>query len=243
MYELTSRLSQHPVLCLSPHTDDLAYSMGGLIAAMHAKTSLSSVNVFCTSIWAPNIEAKGPETISSIRREEDLIFCGKYRITAAYWETPDSGCRGYDKVTELSTAPELDPVWPDVAHRIAGLLRTSMYHIIFAPLALGGHVDHQIVRDAILRSRLRRQLTVFYEDVPYCSRLNLMQIERIVSTYVPSAIPVRIAIDIDQKLEDMRLYFSQTRQEDLDAACIHAQRRGSPNGFSEQFWILEDSAA
>jgi LmbE family N-acetylglucosaminyl deacetylase len=47
---------------------------------------------------------------------------------------------------------------------------TSRDEAVFAPLAVGNHVDHQLVRDAMLGLQAHSSQMVFYEDYPYADR-------------------------------------------------------------------------
>lgn len=49
---------------------------------------------------------------------------------------------------------------------------------------------------------------------------------------------IDIKTTISRKLEYMKVYASQTREEDLNAAYLHAKRRGIQGGdFCEKLWI------
>jgi LmbE family N-acetylglucosaminyl deacetylase len=46
-------------------------------------------------------------------------------------------------------------------------LSTSAEVVMYAPLAVGNHVDHQLVRDSLLGAHNCSRQVVFYEDYPY----------------------------------------------------------------------------
>jgi FAD/FMN-containing dehydrogenase len=49
-------------------------------------------------------------------------------------------------------------------------LRMSRDETVYAPLAVGNHVDHQLVRDSLLSPQDRSSQVVFYEDYPYVDK-------------------------------------------------------------------------
>ncbi|RME47376.1 MAG: hypothetical protein D6791_06045 [Chloroflexi bacterium] len=50
---------------------------------------------------------------------------------------------------------------------IEALLSETGEAAVYAPLAIGHHVDHQLVRDVALALQARVRRTLFYEDFPY----------------------------------------------------------------------------
>ena len=57
----------------------------------------------------------------------------------------------------------------DVAPALARLCEETAPDLVLAPAAIGGHVDHCVVVDALLSLRVDR-VTGFWRDVPYISR-------------------------------------------------------------------------
>ena len=60
-----------------------------------------------------------------------------------------------------------DQIWREVAARVGAIAETVAPEIVFAPQALGNHVDHrQTVRAVVSLGRP----TVWYRDLPYATR-------------------------------------------------------------------------
>ncbi len=180
----------HHIL-LSPHPDDVVLSCGGLIAtAARRGEAVAVITLFAaTPEFAPEspivhelhrrwgdsaaLKREILSDLAAVRRAEDrrsldaldpaimlihlpLADC-IYRVDAdgsALYATEDSLWRPPDPadpaVAALSAAPELPPG-----------------ATLYAPLAIGGHVDHRLARQAVERWPIRREQVRCYEDYPY----------------------------------------------------------------------------
>jgi len=112
-----------------------------------------------------------------MRREEDrnaLELLGAEYLHLAY---TDAIYRFSDDSFLYSSDQELfGPIHPlefvllsRLTETIANL-HTSREETVCAPLAVGNHVDHQLVRDALLSLQDHPGQIVFYEDYPYVDR-------------------------------------------------------------------------
>lgn len=169
------------VAVLSPHRDDAAFSCGLVLAALAAAgTGLTIVNVCTVSRYAPYLtQEDGDRTrhVTDARRNEDESYVDlltrsvgverdrvslldlAWHDVPLRWQTDD----------HHSLAP--CPLLADEIQTLANALRTIPSHdLVFAPLAVGGHVDHRLVRQAAMQAFDSTSL-VFYEDLPYGCRL------------------------------------------------------------------------
>ena len=99
-----------------------------------------------------------PDPVAS-RRAEDKSVLGKWGVTAHHCDTPDSLYRrvdgevAYPDLAALFGEPhphERD-VLPRVWHgKVGDWLSNHGEAVIYAPLAVGNHVDHQLVRALVL---------------------------------------------------------------------------------------------
>jgi LmbE family N-acetylglucosaminyl deacetylase len=166
---------------LSPHFDDAALSCGGLIfeqacRSLHAEIwtimagdpppgPLSEFAHQNHALWGlPG----GAETVA-MRRAEDEAAASILTAELVHFDIPD--CiyrltpRGEPLYTEtVMTSPH--PADRGLPGRIAVALRSELRKddLLVCPLALGGHVDHILVRRAA--ESLQRPLH-YYADVPY----------------------------------------------------------------------------
>jgi LmbE family N-acetylglucosaminyl deacetylase len=109
------------------------------------------------------------------RRGEDARAVARLGARAVWWDVPDAiyrqdrhGHCPYDSTAALfgRLAPA-DRGWLAVLpHRLARLPGIDRRTLVFAPLAVGAHVDHQLVRLAAERWRTDPEPWL-YEDYPY----------------------------------------------------------------------------
>ena len=110
------------------------------------------------------------------RRLEDERFAAFAEVSVVWLDLPDAVFRGYEGDDQLLGAPRTDDPAPvDLLRREIARLEPSR---IYLPLGIGGHVDHQLARDAgiallhdarawVMPGPDYAERTVFYEDFPY----------------------------------------------------------------------------
>ncbi|MGW2190251.1 PIG-L deacetylase family protein [Streptomyces sp. NPDC001667] len=165
---------------LAPHLDDVVYACGGLLAV----TERALVVTLFAGAPDPG-QPTGPAAMVkhtkmgvanaaaaiTVRRREDeaaLALLGAHHLWLEY---PDAIYRG-DPPRYPSRASYLSgPVHPDdrplvgaIAAELALLPRTAQW---FAPLGVGGHVDHLLAHAAARRTAAAGMSMSYYEDMPY----------------------------------------------------------------------------
>ena len=175
----------YDVLYLSPHPDDAALSCGGQIYLR--STAGERVLIVTVAAGMPQTEVRSifaefqhhswgldANEVTAVRRSEDAraaAFLGAdyHSLSlpdAIYRLHPDTGEPLYTSNDELfamlSSAEE-----PMVAELAAELAQLPSAERIVAPLSLGNHVDHQLVRAA---AELAFADLLYYEDYPYVQR-------------------------------------------------------------------------
>jgi LmbE family N-acetylglucosaminyl deacetylase len=170
-------------LFLSPHLDDAALSCGGMIAGLAAVGQPVLVVNLCSGSPAPDLPLSAfaaamhvrwglpatevvrqrlvedeiaLETLGADSYQLDLLDA-IYRLPAAY--TDDERLFGV-------VAPT-DPLAAQLAPALTELCARYPEAIIYAPLGVGHHVDHQIVCVAALELVRQGMSVAFYEDFPY----------------------------------------------------------------------------
>lgn len=168
------------LVVLSPHLDDGVLSCGSRLAAATAAGGRARVvTVFAGDDPATprnplaselrEVWALAPGEVVAARREEDREACRRLGAEAEHWPyrealyRPDDGPPLYPTLEALygESAAGDEALLGEVAVAIAAL---PPARLLLAPLAVGGHVDHRIVRRAAERSGRE---VVFYEDFPY----------------------------------------------------------------------------
>ncbi len=122
------------------------------------------------------VDAAAAGEVMAKRRVEDERFAYFAEASVVFLDLPDAVFRGYGSDDELLGAPRSDDTAP------IELLRTEIARLepqkVYLPLAVGGHVDHRLMRDvgmALLGEADHWTMpgpewagrVVFYEDFPY----------------------------------------------------------------------------
>ncbi|MDX1520309.1 MAG: PIG-L family deacetylase [Anaerolineae bacterium] len=173
---------------LSPHIDDAALSCGG---AIYQQTQANE-SVLVLTIFAADPPRKTPissyaqrmhdswgnfESMVATRRAEDrasmAVLGVDYRhlnfVDCIYRGEPEQGRWYYLNNTQL-----FGQVHPDDAHlaqalvsTITGIVEPGDETVLYAPLTVGNHIDHQLTHRAALDLGQQGWMVVFYEDYPY----------------------------------------------------------------------------
>lgn len=177
-----TEIMAYDTLYLSPHFDDAVLSCGGqiyeqtargervlivTIAGGEPQTEVRSVFAeYQHFIWG----LSAAEAVAA-RRAEDARACALVGAELLTWTLPDAIYRLDPETGEpLYTSNEtlFGPLSAAEAPLVAGLARQMatlpVVGRVFAPLGVGNHVDHQLVRAAA--EQAFTSLT-YYEDYPY----------------------------------------------------------------------------
>ena len=187
-YTLPRPAMQH--IILSPHYDDAALSCGGLIAQRAAAGDLVEIatvfggrpDMATLSPFARAIHARPGATADLIAQRvteerQALAILGAQPRPGGYLdciyrrEEPD-GRWLYDSEEALfgPVDPADDELVKELAAVFAALAPPADQSILYAPLAVGRHVDHQVVQRAAMLLRDAGYAILFYEDYPYVVR-------------------------------------------------------------------------
>lgn len=164
------------VLFLSPHPDDIAWSLGGTVAHLaETDAELFGLTVFCRTLYAPGSAAHGSSAATKVRAIEDANWAALTGVRLERCDLPDASLRGYDDDTEMGAEPEPEIVL-EVMDHLQAVLAAVRPHMMLVPLAVGGggHVDHRAVRLAAYRLAPRHtpeMKVLWYEDLPYAEGL------------------------------------------------------------------------
>jgi LmbE family N-acetylglucosaminyl deacetylase len=167
---------------ISPHFDDAVLSCGGLICELNRqgiKVEIWTVNsgippVGPISDLITRVHAKwntgSPEETVILRREEDQNAALQVGAVLQHLGMVDAIYRRSVSGEYFYTEDVFDPIHPgeaDIVQQTAACIAASGLEdedIIVCPLALGGHVDHVIVRMAV---EILGRETWYYADIPY----------------------------------------------------------------------------
>lgn len=245
VWQVLRREGISSVIAVSPHPDDIAFSAGAMVAAVAPHLPTEILTVFERSTWAPNLDGVhgSPGLTSRIRLDEDRTYCDWLRAARTGFALPDTSLRGYDSRTEYGLPLRHNDLSKRVGHLMERHLGPRRRALILAPAGIGGHIDHRLVRDAVL-ARARRDATVLlYDDLPYAASeraadralLPIGAGARVCEQWLIRFSAGALAI----KLRGASLYRSQFRPWDRFRIIAHAAGVSRGNGFAERYGRLK----
>ncbi|SCL21892.1 N-acetylglucosaminyl deacetylase, LmbE family [Micromonospora nigra] len=189
-------------VAVSPHLDDAVFSVGGTLAALVAAGWFVEVlTCFTASVPDPapfalstQLDKGLPAHVDylALRRAEDAAACRRLGVRPVHLPLPEAPHRGYDSAPELfaGVRPD-DPVGEALV--VALRPRLLAADLVLAPQALGGHVDHRVVAEAVVACVPD---ALWWRDVPYVSRAPDERPWRAVPPGVEQAVDIRPYLDV-----------------------------------------------
>jgi LmbE family N-acetylglucosaminyl deacetylase len=209
-------------------------------------------------------EAADAGDLMATRRLEDERYAAFAEVSMVWLDMPDAVFRGYEGDEELLGSPrDDDPAPVDLLRR--ELLRLEPQRV-YLPLGVGGHVDHQLTRDAgITLLHDARQWVMpgvdwtgqlaFYEDFPYAWWDGFRRLEDLPDGSL-AGLPAGVSLaaefadvgdQLERKIRGIALYESQidrlfTGQRAMaDAVRGFAAKVADlgrvPGGAAERYWV------
>ncbi len=216
-------------LYLSPHFDDAILSCGGLIHAQRQAGERVGILTLCSgspesgplSPLARRYEDEWSKSGDgmALRREENAAGLSTWGVSGWDGGSPDAiyrsgaGASYYPRREDLFGEPNprdaaaLLPVWETELRRIAAEHGPSV--LLYAPLGVGGHVDHELTRRLAHQVGEAGWAVRFYEDCPYAeltpNGITEAQARFGHGTWTSQA----VAIDVRARIEAVKAYGSQ----------------------------------
>ena len=171
------------MLAISPHLDDAIFSAGASLWTLRQR----GWRVVVATVFTGNVERpsgfalacqldKGlaPEVdYMALRREEDRHACAMLGVEARHLPLLEAPHRGYSNAAALfdGVLPG-DRVHDEVRAQLSAVLADTKPDVVLAPLAIGSHVDHVVVRKSV-EAMAGIQRLWLWEDWPYVDRSGL----------------------------------------------------------------------
>ncbi len=258
------------VLYLSPHLDDAALSCGGLIHEQtRAGLSVGVLTIFAGSArtdvrspFARALESRWGAQGDAIamRRQEDREALAILGAEAIHWAYEDAiyrlhtrtGAPVYaDREAIFGDVRRFDPVKVrDLAAAVRAFWKKAGRPRLYAMLAAGHHVDHQILQRAILRLvRRGGPDVVWYEDYPYAEDQDAVRqaVSRLAVAGLRPQIVHLAEEDVAAKCDAIACYRSQIRifwqdEEDMRRHVREHATRVGGDFPAEQYWARGEAA-
>jgi LmbE family N-acetylglucosaminyl deacetylase len=248
-------------IVLSPHLDDAALSLGGTIARLVAAGEAVLVVNICSgspplggpfSSFAALQHARWKlpaDEAVALRRAEDAAALAILGADSLHLDLLDAIYRMPEAYVDDATL--FGAVAPD--DPLAALSRPSLEAIVagspgarlYAPLAVGNHVDHQAVHQVAAELAAAGAQVLYYEDFPYAARQGAVA-RRLASPGGPrrlAPLVCRINGELDGKITAVAAYESQlgtlfgdgARMAETVAAYAAAVAE-EPGAYAERLW-------
>lgn len=231
------------IVVLSPHQDDAALSLAAsLIRWTTLRIPVHVINVFTISDYAPLARASSTSAVCRLRSTEDATFFAHFKppIRVTNLDFVDAALRVSSHIPDLLTAAPIGASDVTLQHDIAEYLIAHIRaDVVFAPLAVGSHLDHRITQGAALLA-VPDGRVAFYEDLPYAFREGASGITTAVHMLTERCrqplVPLHVANGVSSILrgELLRTYSSQLTVDDVTASCRHTL-------VGERAWVTASS--
>jgi len=192
VHSLAEITEEHRCVFLSPHFDDAVYSCGGTIALQgRSECRPLVITVFAREI-APcfklspfarklhRVMGQGAALVQT-RKDEDAQALALLQADYLWLNYPDAIYRGtpplYRWKRAIAGRVHIRDLWimQQLIGELEAVKRRFPRMVWYAPLALGGHVDHQLVFAAANYIRWLGAEVYFYEDFPYSMTPGVLQ--------------------------------------------------------------------
>lgn len=227
---------------ISPHPDDIAYScFGTIFNTVCDPSSDVLVSIFTRSVFPKydkNCPSELEDEFSHERVLEDQNFCMWMKCDYVHLDFSDSSVRDDEDKNRIKE---------EVVASLRTILMRNSSANVYIPLACKNHVDHEMVRDAVIEifeeCRYAFERLFVYEDLPYASLMSENELKKQVAglrregdvAYRLAPVIVDVETCWKEKMKAFRMYMTQINQEHLNYISWHADRVGR-NCRSERLW-------
>lgn len=224
---------------LSPHSDDISWSVGCLAADLSRQAAVAElVTVFSVSNYTPTITTNTIEHGTAIRAAEDHEFCKTIGLRYSALGFAEGLVRGYPSVESLFRFDKgsADSIYPEVRDLLRHYSMANPADLVFSPVGLGHHIEHLLCREAALQIWTSERL-VFYEDLPYAAWWSEEAIRRELARCVEPSMELALIHNccLARKKTLAAIYASQFRDEAWQPISNHA-RRFVAGQTAERLW-------
>ena len=185
-------------------------------------------------------EHRDAARMTALRRAEDETALARLGVAGRWLDVPDAIYRRAPRGTGQQPAflyTDMDALFGALDERERGLVEQIAVALgglpdvhgktqVLAPLCVGGHVDHRLVRAAA--ERWRGRSLAYYEDYPYARDPTALAAVVDGTDLVPERLPLSEG-DVEAKVEAIRAYDSQlsTFWRDADDMAHEVRERAS----------------
>ncbi len=237
-------------LIISPHCDDACFSLGG--------TLLKSKEILIWNIFSYqkySLEKKGLHSSDLQILQEEYAFLQRINAIGIFEGLKDAFDRGESKlsnvmctnINDIFNNEQNKKCFINVYNRISMLCETLNPSIVCVPIASGNHVDHLIVREAVIKllkndDTFKSKKVYLYEDLPYSSNKKWLDdsLEYIKSNGIRiSPIEIDVTKEFKDKINLINIYKSQFSQRMQNQIIEHSIKKETLDRHIEILWKIE----
>jgi LmbE family N-acetylglucosaminyl deacetylase len=206
-----------------------------------AAVDLTLLTCFSRSLYAPfaKVAELTVPVVQTIRTSEDEVYARKLGAHRIDLGLDDVSLRYDDYNDWLNVQPSHDETYNVLDTEIRSAIAAKPFERILCPLAVGNHIDHVFVRDAIRGAITDHQRILYYEDMPYGVRIGgPAAVLEFAHVFIPFGKCTLIDIDgvAEMKVADINGYPSQIYQDDIAGVLRYAEELGGLEGLAERIW-------
>lgn len=226
--DLVKKIQDKKIKCIfiSPHYDDALLSCWSLISQLSGKTDITIINVFTQSNKGPytfsakkhlkDAGHKDATVLSEEREKEDSKAFRTFSVNRINLGLEEAIFRRKKQSFLGKFLPELDHLYPVYRFHVEKNIVPADYALaqlneklksfvdtktlVFAPYAIGNHVDHQTVRKV---SEKLFSNVILYSDFPYNARLHVY------GKALKKGATYKLLPDLDEKTKVLKKYKTQ----------------------------------
>ena len=161
---------------LSPHSDDVCFSLGSLAHKRHGGVLLTVFPITAYVAVRLGESRPGSDQVTAIRMSEDIAFTTACGLRAEFLKAMGAsllGRRPFDLGFANDNAKRIEAPLIGLLLQLAAERGQGARPWLFCPSGIGGHVDHVAIRLVMAQhyDRLAPLYRLaFYEDLPYASQ-------------------------------------------------------------------------
>jgi LmbE family N-acetylglucosaminyl deacetylase len=259
---------RHRHIFLSPHLDDVVYSCGGTLGVQVSCGLHPLVITIFAGAPAPNApispvaqrihrewgfsDQQGAAGVLESRRKEDAAALDFLQVDYLWLDYFDAIYRGnppYYAERSLISNNDVHPADLDIDRQLAQELLDLQQRlpdaVWYAPLAIGRHIDHQLVCSAADRLVQRGAKVNFYEDFPYVLQQGALEArqQQLGQAFEPLLVEMSEMVPLRIAASDM--YRSQTEANFGSEASMHESTEKYTRGIRpvetvhlERYWTV-----
>lgn len=229
---------QPRVVIVSPHPDDAAFSVGGMMLQEAAAGRVVVLDVFTRVAWW-RYGAPVPERITAMRYAEEKLMSRLAGVELRMLGLREALLRGYQLGEVFAAQPgEADlHVAAEIGAAVRNLAAEWAGAQWWLPMGIGGHLDHRLARDAAGHALQAAGVAEvrFYEDQPYAAERGRAIDDGDWNGRRMMSLDMDISEYLRWKLELCRVYASQITWPRIEKLGGYARRIGGGRAV-ERLW-------